>query len=96
MNYAVTTDPITLSTVWHGLQSACREMRTLVQRSAQSHIIALLGDISVGIWDAKGRTVAVPIGLPAQFLGGRLSVRYLLEDIGDEIEPRDVFLHNEP
>lgn len=96
MNYAVTTDPITLSTVWHGLQSACREMRTLVQRSAQSHIIALLGDISVGIWDAKGRTVAVPIGLPAQFLGGKLSVRYLLEDIGDEIEPGDVFLHNDP
>ncbi len=89
-------DPITLSTVWHGMQSTCREMRYLIQRCAQSHIIALLGDISVGIWDARGRTVAVPIGLPAQFLGGKLAVQYLLEDVGDEIEPGDVFLCNDP
>ena len=96
MTFPMTTDPITLATVWHGLQSTCREMRALVQRSAQSHIIALLGDISVGIWDARARTVAVPIGLPAQFLGGNLSVRYLLDDIGDEIEEGDVFIHNDP
>jgi hypothetical protein len=89
-------DPVTLSTIWHGLQSTCREMRTLVQRSAQSHIIALLGDISAGLWDGQGRTVAVPIGLPAQYLGGNFSVRYLLDDVGDDLAPGDVFLCNDP
>ena len=89
-------DPITLSTVWHFLQSTCREMRHLVQRTAQSHIISQLGDISVGIWDHKAQTVAVPVGLPAQFLGGKLSVRYLLDDYGKDIEPGDVFLQNDP
>src|SRR3954451_8494789 len=96
MQSASAVDPITLSTVWHGLQSTCREMRDLVQRSAQSHIIAMLGDISVGIWDARGRTIAVPIGLPAQFLAGGLSVRHLLDDIDDDIAPGDVFLCNDP
>ena len=89
-------DPITLSTVWHFLQSTCREMRYLVQRTAQSHIIAQLGDISVGIWDHMARTVAVPVGLPAQFLGGKLSVRYLLDECGGDIDPGDVFLQNDP
>jgi N-methylhydantoinase B len=96
MRPGVEVDPITLSTVWHGLQSICREMRTLVQRSAQSHIIALLGDLSVGLWDGRGRTIAVPVGLPEQFLGGGLSVGYLLDDVGTDIEPGDVFLANDP
>jgi N-methylhydantoinase B len=90
-------DPITLATVWHGLQSTCREMRELVSRTAQSHIMSRLGDFSAGIWDRSGQTVAVPIGLPHQFLGGKHTVQYILKDIGAErMAPGDIYLNNDP
>ncbi len=92
----MTVDPITLSTVWHSLQSICRQMRYEIERTAQSYLISQLRDVSVGLWDAQGRTVAVPIGLPSQFLGGKFSVRYILEKFGGNIHPGDVFLNNDP
>jgi len=88
-------DPITLSTVWHNMQSYCREMKHVITRTAQSILIAHLGDVSVGIWDRDGRTVAVPTGLPSQFLGGKYTIRYLLEHFGDRIAPGDVYLCND-
>ncbi len=94
---AAETDAITLATVWHGFQSTCREMRHVVSRTAQSHIMSRLGDFSAGIWDYQGQTVAVPIGLPHQFLGSKLTVRYILDDVGREnIAPGDVYLSNDP
>ncbi|MEE8434177.1 MAG: hydantoinase B/oxoprolinase family protein, partial [bacterium] len=41
-------------------------------------------------------TVAVPIGLPSQYLGGKFSVKYILDKFGDNIHPGDVFLNNDP
>src|SRR3972149_2539648 len=89
-------DAVTISTIWHTLQRVCHEMRDVIERTAQSYLIAQLHDISVGIWDAQGRTVAVPIGLPSQYLGGKFSVRYILAKFGDRIYPGDVFLNNDP
>jgi len=89
-------DPITLSTVWPSLISACREMRYNIERTCQSYLISQLHDISVGIWDAKGETVAVPIGLPSQYLGGKFSVQYILNKFRKNIYPGDVFLNNDP
>ena len=91
-----TIDPITLSTVWHAMQSYCREMKHIITRTAQSILIAHLGDISVGIWDRDGRTVAVPTGLPSQFLGGKYTIQYILEQFRDRIHPGDLFLCNDP
>ena len=42
-------DPITLSTVWHGFQSVGREMRHVIDRTAQSYLIAQLHDMAAGI-----------------------------------------------
>ena len=89
-------DPITLSTVWHTFISTCKEMRYVVDRTCQSYLIAQLHDISMGIYDAQGRTIAVPVGLPGQFLGGKFSIRYILDKFGDNIHPGDVFLNNDP
>ena len=55
-------DPITLSTAWHFLQRVAREMRDASFRTAVNPLIALLHDISTGIFDAQGRAVAVPEG----------------------------------
>jgi N-methylhydantoinase B len=71
-------------------------MRHLLSRTAQSFLISQLKDISTGIWDDKGTTLAVPTGLTAQFLAGKFSVEYILSEYSGEISPGDVYLSNDP
>ena len=89
-------DPVTVATIWHSLQRTCREMLHLVQRTAQSYLISQLKDISAGVWDADGTTLAIPVGLPAQFIGGKHSVQYILSEYRGEVYPGDIFLSNDP
>ncbi len=89
-------DPITVSTIWHSLQRTAREMRHLLHRTGQSFLIAQSKDISTGIWDGRGDTVAVPAGMPPHFMGGKHSVLFILDQFGDDIHPGDVFLANDP
>ena len=67
-------DPITLSTVWHGMQSIAREMRYVVDRTAQNYLLAQLHDMAAGIWDAQARTIAVPEGPTSMFLSQHFAV----------------------
>ena len=71
-------------------------MRDVIERTAQSYLIAQLHDNSVGIWDGRGRTVAIPVGLPSQFVGSKFPVQYILEKFKGNIHPGDVFLTNDP
>ncbi len=89
-------DPITISTVWHGFQSACREMRDMITRTSQSFLMAQLKDVSVGIWRADGATIAMPEGLLDQFLGTRFVIEAIDEQFGDDLAPGDVILTNDP
>jgi N-methylhydantoinase B len=95
MNNA-TVHPTTVATVWHSMQTIAREMRHVIDRTAQNYLISQLHDVSVGIWAADGSTVAVPVGLPVQFLGTQFAVKDLVAKFGDEIKPGDVFLTNDP
>ncbi len=92
----VKMDPITLSTVWHSFQTTCREMRHLMERTAQSYLMAQLKDVSVGIWLADGQTVAMPEGLLNQFLGTGFAIKDLHERFGDDLHPGDIILTNDP
>ena len=89
-------DPITLATVWHSFQSLCREMRGMVTRTAQSYLMATLKDLSVGVWLADGSTVAVPEGLPGQFLGTQFAIVDICKIFKDNLHPGDVILTNDP
>jgi len=89
-------DATTIATVWHGMQTICKEMRYIVDRTAQNYLIAQLHDVSVGIWGADGSTIAVPVGLPVQFLGTQFAVQDLVKKFGDDIKPGDLFLTNDP
>ena len=91
-----TIDQITLSTVWYGFQSLCREMRSMVTRTSQSYLISTLKDLSVGVWLADGSIVAVPEGLPVQFLGTSFAIAEIREIFKDDLHPRDVILTNDP
>ena len=89
-------DPLTLATVWHSLQRVCREMRHVIERTSQSYLISQLKDISVGIWDGAGNTIAIPVGLAIQFVGAKYSVRYILDEYRGDVNEGDVFLANDP
>ncbi len=92
----VQTDSVTVATIWHYLQTTAREMRHIIDRTAQNYLIGQLHDVSVGIWAAKGETVAVPVGLPVQFLGSGFAVQSMIEKFGDDLSPGDVILTNDP
>ena len=85
-------DPITLSTVWHGFQSIGREMRHVIDRTAQNYLIAQLHDMAAGIWDVHGNTTAVPEGPTSMFLSQGFTVRYIMEKMGHLLKPGDVIL----
>ena len=89
-------DPTTVATIWHSMQTICKEMRHMVKRTAQNYLIGQLQDMSVGIWGADGTTIAVPVGLPVQFLGTTFAVKDLVKLFPDDINPGDVFLTNDP
>lgn len=89
-------DPITLATIWHSYQSLCREMRYNIERTAQSYLMAYLKDVSVGVWLADGSCVAMPEGLPTQFMGTKFAIQAVKEKFGDDLHPGDVILTNDP
>ncbi|MCC6224636.1 MAG: hydantoinase B/oxoprolinase family protein [Thermoleophilia bacterium] len=89
-------DAVTLSTVWHAFQSTAREMRHVVDRTAQSYLLAQMHDMAAGIWDARSRTIAVPEGPTSMFLSQKFAVRTVLEKFGDDLHPGDVILTNDP
>jgi N-methylhydantoinase B len=89
-------DPITLATVWHGFQTICREMRHMMERTAQSFLMSQLHDLSVGLWKADGSTVVMPEGLLDQFLGTRFAIEHIRSHFGDDLHPGDVILTNDP
>ena len=93
---AVDVDPVTVSTIWHYLQTTAREMRHIIDRTAQNYLIGQLHDVSVGIWGANGDTIAVPVGLPGQFLGSAFAVRDINEKFKGNLAPGDVILTNDP
>ena len=91
-----TVDPITLSTIWNSFQSMGREMRYVIDRTAQNYLIAQLHDMAAGIWDAQARTIAVPEGPTSMFLSQQFSVEYILDKFGDDLHPGDVIICNDP
>ena len=91
MKQQTNIDPTTVATVWHSMQTICKEMRHLVKRTAQNYLIGQLQDLSVGIWAADGSAVAIPVGLPNQFLGTSFAVQELVKMFENDIHPGDVF-----
>ena len=91
-----TVDPTTVATVWHGMQATCREMRYLIERTAQNYLLGQLHDVSVGIWAANGDTLAIPVGLPMQFLGSRFAIESMREKFRGNLAPGDIILTNDP
>lgn len=89
-------DPVTLYTVWYAMQRICYDMRHLVERTGQNYLMTEAHDFSVGIWDAQGRTIAMPVGIAVQFLGASFAVKSIVAKFGKDLRPGDVILTNDP
>ncbi len=91
-----TLDPVTKSVIWNKLLSISREMSTVIEQTSQNFITAELHDFCVGLYDGTGRSVAHFVGLPGQLGAGGLQIKAVLERFGDDINPGDVILVNDP
>ena len=90
-------DPILLEITWNGLKSITDDCFVTIMRSAFSTNIKERHDHSAAIADAQGRLIvqaerALPIHLAS--MTGLMG--YILKQYGDEIEPGDVFVANDP
>ena len=88
-------DPILTSVVQKKLESLSREMVHVIERTARSPLLQE-GDFSAGILDARHRILCQEEGLPLMTYGYSLMLDHLVELMGEEIYPGDVFIHNDP
>lgn len=89
-------DPITLEVVQESFISIVREMRANLVRTAYSSILYEARDFSCVIMDPKGQLIAQAEDNPSHVFPIPWSVRLMFEKFGNDINPGDIFLHNDP
>jgi N-methylhydantoinase B len=91
------TDPITAEIIRASLVAITAEMKSNLMRTAYNLIIYESEDFTVGLFDARGRTVSIGLGLPMFVQGLSDAVKTQLAFYGAEgIEPGDILLTNDP
>jgi N-methylhydantoinase B len=93
----VTVDPVTAEVIRGSMETVCWEMATYVSRTATTPILNQSNERNATILDAKGRLVALSVGIPQFMLTSTLPVRFALEFLGvEEFRDGDVFVANDP
>jgi N-methylhydantoinase B len=91
-------DPITLEVIREAFVSIVREMRVTLVRTAYSSVLYEGEDFSCVLMDGHAQLVAMSKGHdhPLHIVPIAWSMRAVREKFGDDIQPGDVFLHNDP
>jgi len=89
-------DPITAEVVRSAMETVCFEMATYVSRTATTPILNQSNERNATIMDATGRLAALSVGIPQFMLSSTLPVRYALELFGEDLQPGDVIVANDP
>lgn len=93
----VTVDPVTAEVVRGTMETICWEMATYVSRTATTPILNQSNERNATILDARGRLVALSVGIPQFMLTSTLPVRFALQFLGtEEFHQGDVFVANDP
>ena len=93
---AENVDPVTVELVRNGLIAASEEMKTVLMRTAYNMIIYEALDFTVGLFDAKGQTLSISLGLPMFIRGMGDSVRAKVAHYGENgIDPGDILVTND-
>jgi N-methylhydantoinase B len=90
-------DPVTFAVLGGSFRSLVNEMNVSLFRSALSPVITEGRDIGGAVFDRDGRLVAQGDWDLAVFVGMlEFSVAHIITTYGDELEPDDVFIMNDP
>jgi N-methylhydantoinase B len=89
-------DPITLEVIQESFISFVREMRANLIRTAYSSVLYEARDFSCVIMDPKGQLIAQAEDNPSHVFPIPWSVKLMFERFGEDINPGDIFLHNDP
>src|SRR5688572_33307119 len=93
---SVKADPVVTEIVRNGLVAITEEMKIVLTRTAYNMIIYEALDFTVGVFDAKGNTVSIGLGLPMFIRGMSETVKAKLKHFGAEnLEPGDILLTND-
>jgi N-methylhydantoinase B len=89
-------DPVATEIVRNGLVAITEEMKINLMRTAYNMIIYEALDFTVGVFDARGNTVSIGLGLPMFIRGMSETVKAKLKHFGAEnLEPGDILLTND-
>jgi N-methylhydantoinase B len=93
---ALRHDPVLTEIVRNGLVAVTEEMKINLMRTAYNMIIYEALDFTVGLFDAKGDTVSIGLGLPMFIRGMSDTVKTKLAHFGAEkLAPGDILLTND-
>ncbi len=89
-------DLVTPEVIRSAMETTCFEMATFVSRTATTPILNQSNERNATILDAKGRLSALSVGIPQFMLSSTLPVRFSIDFFGDELQPGDVIVANDP
>ena len=89
------SDPARFEIVKNALYAAAEEMKIVLAKTAYSPLLKVAGDYSCGIFDVDGNMVAQGPDLPIHLGSMPDAVRAVVRAFPD-VEPGDVFIHNDP
>lgn len=94
---AASIDPVTLEIIREGVITIVREMRGNMLRAAYSSAVCEMHDMSCAVLDHEGQLIALSEGDNPQHIFPILwSVAGVMEKFKGDINPGDIFLHNDP
>lgn len=92
-----TIDPITFTVLKNGFRGICSQGSALVERVAWGPVITQGRDYSVGILTGDGRLVGHgTVDITPHMGTFEFSVRAIMDDFGDTLEPGNVYIVNDP
>lgn len=91
-------DVVTQNVLWNRLISVCEEQANALMRAAFGAIVREAGDLSAGVFDARGQMLAQAVtGTPGHVNTMAASVRAMLEILpAESLKPGDVLVTNDP
>jgi len=89
-------DPVITEIVRNGVIAVTEEMKTNLMRTAYNHIIYEALDFTTGLFNARGETVSIGLGLPMFIRGMAETLKAKISHFGIEgIEPGDILVTND-
>ncbi|MCB1510169.1 MAG: hydantoinase B/oxoprolinase family protein, partial [Hyphomicrobiaceae bacterium] len=91
-------DDIARQIMWNRLIAVVEEQAQVLLRTAFSPIVREAGDLSAGIFDARGRMLAQAVtGTPGHVNSMAESVKHFIDHFGlEQMQPGDVYITNDP